>query len=57
MGVPQNGWFIMENPIEYGWFRGTPILGNCHFGHGNAENDEGTESEGDLLIDLLRRIC
>ena len=22
MGVPQNGWFIMENPIKMGWFGG-----------------------------------
>ena len=21
-GVPQNGWFIMENPIKMGWFGG-----------------------------------
>ena len=27
---PQNGWFIMENPIFYGWFRGTIIFGNTH---------------------------
>ena len=26
-GYPQNGWFIMENPINNGWFGGTPILG------------------------------
>ena len=26
---PQNGWFIMENPIKIGWFGGpTPIFGN-----------------------------
>ena len=30
MGVPQNAWFIMENPTKNGWFRGTPILGNPH---------------------------
>ena len=28
--VPQNGWFIMENPIKNGWFGGTIILGNTH---------------------------
>ena len=26
--VPQNGWFIMENPIKNGWFGGTIIFGN-----------------------------
>ena len=30
IGVPQNGWFIMENPIKMGWFGGTPIFGNIH---------------------------
>ena len=30
IGVPQNGWFIMENPIKTGWFGGTPIFGNIH---------------------------
>ena len=29
IGVPQNGWFIMENPIN-GWFGGTTIFGNIH---------------------------
>ncbi len=24
--VPQNGWFIMENPIKLGWFGGFPII-------------------------------
>ena len=28
--APQNGWFIMENPIKMGWFGGTAILGNTH---------------------------
>ena len=27
---PQNGWFIMENPIKMGWFGGTNIFGNIH---------------------------
>ena len=30
IGVPQNGWFIMENPIKNGWFAGTPFFGNTH---------------------------
>ena len=30
IGVPQNGWFITENPIKKGWFEGTPIFGNIH---------------------------
>ena len=32
IGVPQNGWFIMENPIKTGWFGGvyTTIFGNIH---------------------------
>ena len=28
IGIPQNGWFIMEIPIKNGWFGGTPIFGN-----------------------------
>ena len=27
---PQNGWFIIENPIKMGWFGGTIIFGNTH---------------------------
>ena len=30
IGVPQNWWFIMENPIKNGWFGGTTIFGNIH---------------------------
>ena len=33
MGVPPNGWFIMENPWNSyynGWSGGTPISGNLH---------------------------
>ena len=30
IGVPQNEWFIMENPIKMGWFGGTIIFGNTH---------------------------
>ena len=28
--VPQNGWFIMENPIKMGWLGGTTIFGNTY---------------------------
>ena len=28
MGVPQNGWFIMEHPIKLDAFGGTTIFGN-----------------------------
>ena len=29
-GTPRAGWFTIENPIENGWFGGTPILRNLH---------------------------
>ena len=30
IGVPQNGWFILEDPIKTDDFGGTTILGNPH---------------------------
>jgi len=30
IGVPQNGWFIMENPIKMADLGGTIIFGNTH---------------------------
>ena len=30
IGVSQNRWFRMENPIKIGWFGGTTIFGNIH---------------------------
>ena len=30
IAVPQNGWFIIENPIEMDGLGGTTIFGNIH---------------------------
>ena len=30
IGVPQNGWFVMENPKKMDDLGGTPIFGNTH---------------------------
>ena len=30
IGIPQNGWFIMENPIKMDDLGGTIIFGNIH---------------------------
>ena len=30
IGIPQNGWFITENPIKMDDLGGTPIFGNIH---------------------------
>ena len=30
MGVPQNGWYLMENLRKMNDLGGTPILGNLH---------------------------
>ena len=32
--TPQNGWFIMENPIKMGWFGGTIIFWKHPYGKG-----------------------
>ena len=34
IGIPQNGWFIMENPIKMDDLGGTPIFGNIHMWFG-----------------------
>ena len=30
MGLPKNGWFILENHMKNRSFGGTPISGNVH---------------------------
>ena len=30
IGVPKNGWFIVENPIKMDDLGGTTIFGNIH---------------------------
>ena len=38
LGVPQNGWFRMENPIKMGDLGGTTIFGNTPMGKGMVIN-------------------
>ena len=30
IGIPRNGWFVMENPIKMDDLGGTTIFGNTH---------------------------
>ena len=37
MGVPQNRWFTMGNPIKKDDLGGTPIFGNLHLTSSNHQ--------------------
>ena len=47
IGVPQNGWFRMENPIKNGWFGGTTIFGNIQI------NVRNTWKTGEVATPML----
>ena len=50
--VPQNGWFIMENPIKMGWFRG-----KTHHLRKHSDDSNRTEVRGNFLWNLWWRHC